>query len=105
MARSANCMASLLLYAFTPGWASTRYQAPSAHRESAGVRSPSTAGTDQGGAGAVGWSGWFCGQSGTRLGGGLITAQLANDMVRDHRNNPRSEEHTSELQSPVHLVC
>ena len=52
------------------------------------MRSPSTAGTDQGGAGAVGWPGWFCGQSGTRLGGGLITAQLANDMVRDHRNSP-----------------
>src|SRR5438876_1349893 len=42
-------------------------------------------------------------------GGGLITAQSANDIVRDHRYTPsllvRSEEHTSELQSPVHLVC
>ena len=88
MARSANCMASLLLYALTPGWASVRYQAPGSHRYSAGLRSFSSAGTDQAGAGEVGWPGWFSGQSGTRLAGGLMTAQLANDMVRDHRNRP-----------------
>ena len=43
---------------------------------------------DQAGAGEVGWSGWFCGQSGTRSAGGLMIEQLANNMVRDHRNNP-----------------
>ena len=52
------------------------------------MRSFSTAGRDQAGAGPPGRSGWFSGQSGTRLGRGLITAQLANDIVRDHRNSP-----------------
>src|SRR3974390_3647968 len=29
----------------------------------------------------------------------------ASQMVADHLAGPRSEEHTSELQSPIHLVC
>ena len=81
-------MASLLLYTLTPGWASCRYHAPGAQRYSAGVRSFIRALMDHAGAGPTGWSGWFSGQSGTRSAGGLITAQLANDMVRDHRNSP-----------------
>ena len=52
------------------------------------MRSFSSADTDHGGVGEVGWSGWFCGQSGTRSAGGLIIAQLANNIVRDHRNSP-----------------
>jgi len=40
------------------------------------------------GAGEVGWPGWCSGHSGTRSAGGLMTAQMANDIVRDHRNSP-----------------
>src|SRR5690348_17495327 len=32
------------------------------------------------------------------------SASASNSLV-DHRIRSRSEEHTSELQSPVHLVC
>src|SRR6267154_5707810 len=33
-------------------------------------------------------------------------AELANPWLHPHADRrPRSEEHTSELQSPVHLVC
>jgi hypothetical protein len=71
-----------------PGWASCWYHAPAAHRYSAGVRSFISALIDQAGAGPIGWSGWFSGHSATRSAGGLITAQLAKDMVRDHRNIP-----------------
>ena len=52
------------------------------------MRSPRRAGIDQAGADAAGWSGWFSGQSGASLAGGLMTEQLANNMVRDHRNSP-----------------
>src|SRR4051794_41592667 len=31
--------------------------------------------------------------------------RLAVDLARDDLRDVRSEEHTSELQSPVHLVC
>src|SRR5215471_5860801 len=40
------------------------------------------------GSGCARWPGWASGQSARRSAGGLITAQLANDMVRDHRNSP-----------------
>src|SRR6266478_62665 len=88
MARTANSVASLLLYALMPGWASDRHHAPGSHRYAAGLRPSSSADTDQAGAGEVGWPGWFCGQSGARSAGGLMMAQLANDMVRDQRNIP-----------------
>src|SRR5580658_10538790 len=88
MARSANFMARLLVYALIPGWAATEYHACGSHRYCSGVRSFSSAPMDQAGAGPVGWSGWFCGHRGSRSAGGLITAQLANDIVRDHRNSP-----------------
>jgi hypothetical protein len=52
------------------------------------VRWFTTASTDQGGVGPVGWSGWFSGHSGTRFAGGLMIEQFANDIVRDHRNRP-----------------
>src|SRR5579862_2413205 len=88
MARSANCMARLLVYPLIPGWAATEYQACGSHRYCSGVRSFSSAPIDQAGAGPAVWSGWFCGHSGSRSAGGLMTAQLANDIVRDHRNRP-----------------
>src|SRR5690348_17684643 len=37
-----------------------------------------------------------------RAGIHLVSIQRAIDVIAD---KPRSEEHTSELQSPVHLVC
>ena len=39
-------------------------------------------------AGRACWRGWFSGHSGRRSAGGLILAQLAKVMVRDHRNSP-----------------
>src|ERR1700731_4547596 len=88
MARSANFVASVLLYALMPGWASVWYHEPACHRKSAGVRSCSRADSGQGGAGEVGLSGCAAGQSACSSAGGLMIAQLANDMVRDHRNSP-----------------
>src|SRR5579863_8319300 len=88
MARSANCMARLLVYPLIPGWAATEYQACGSHRYCSGIRSFSSAPTDQAGADLVELSGWFCGHSGIRSAGGLMTEQLANDIVRDHRNSP-----------------
>src|SRR5438552_7475554 len=37
----------------------------------------------------------------------LVPREQEEDAVRDHlvAREPRSEEHTSELQSPDHLVC
>src|SRR5258708_28916626 len=44
-----------------------------------------------------------------RSGGGLVTRKGYRPRIRCWRNGvaiaPRSEEHTSELQSPDHLVC
>src|SRR2546422_7665234 len=39
--------------------------------------------------------------------GGRVSAQRVrrDDSGRGHRRNTRSEEHTSELQSRLHLVC
>src|SRR5438876_7754039 len=39
----------------------------------------------------------------TTLAGGY--ARRVEDTIKIHVNTIRSEEHTSELQSPVHLVC
>src|SRR2546422_6965281 len=36
---------------------------------------------------------------------GRMDAGLAHDAAEPHRRAPRSEEHTSELQSRLHLVC
>src|SRR5690348_10449518 len=36
---------------------------------------------------------------------GKITSRLVDTGQSVHAGQPRSEEHTSELQSPVHLVC
>src|SRR5438876_7740030 len=35
----------------------------------------------------------------------ILCWSRARDPCREHRARDRSEEHTSELQSPVHLVC
>src|SRR5690348_17938727 len=39
----------------------------------------------------------------------VVPARIVTEQVEDgldrRRERPRSEEHTSELQSPVHLVC
>src|SRR5437764_3338476 len=40
------------------------------------------------GSGWARWPGWALGHSAWRSAGGRITAQFANDMVRDHRNMP-----------------
>src|SRR5260370_34900012 len=88
MARTANCVASLLLYALMPGLVSSRHHAPGSHRYAAGLRSSSSADTDQAGAGEVGGPGWVWGQSGTRSGGGLTTGALANDRVGGQGNIP-----------------
>src|SRR3712207_8840645 len=40
-----------------------------------------------------------------RLGGGVGGAGDTGDVLRDLRRAPRSEEHTSELQSRQYLVC
>src|SRR5207244_12879632 len=40
--------------------------------------------------------------------GGVLAAQFERvhaDLLRQHVEDARSEEHTSELQSPDHLVC
>src|SRR5438876_7732082 len=36
---------------------------------------------------------------------GCVALIQSNQPLPDGRSNVRSEEHTSELQSPVHLVC
>src|SRR5690625_6504634 len=36
---------------------------------------------------------------------GMLTMGLVVDLVSEWTNDPRSEEHTSELQSRGHLVC
>src|SRR5690348_18209712 len=40
-----------------------------------------------------------------RLEGGALQIRHRRRVVDHHRYVVRSEEHTSELQSPVHLVC
>src|SRR5690348_17619998 len=56
----------------------------------------------------------FRSQHGWRIHGNVRIPSLGRTADRDDRRNyspaiarlrPRSEEHTSELQSPVHLVC
>src|SRR5438876_2233967 len=37
--------------------------------------------------------------------GGLFRPETVERLLREHSRGNRSEEHTSELQSPVHLVC
>src|SRR5438876_8983630 len=41
----------------------------------------------------------------SRLPSGRQVRAAAEHLYLRQRENPRSEEHTSELQSPVHLVC
>src|SRR5256885_15644263 len=40
-----------------------------------------------------------------RFGGPAALADVARDSLHADRHVPRSEEHTSELQSPCNLVC
>src|SRR5690348_17994263 len=40
-----------------------------------------------------------------RLASGQVGPQIAEPAPPERNVVPRSEEHTSELQSPVHLVC
>src|SRR5690348_11803193 len=37
--------------------------------------------------------------------GGILGGVIGNNVDVKKKKSPRSEEHTSELQSPVHLVC
>src|SRR5699024_11032304 len=39
------------------------------------------------------------------LGVGFFVANLLDQWIRKYANSPRSEEHTSELQSRIDLVC
>src|SRR5690348_17358945 len=36
---------------------------------------------------------------------GAVDLHVGDELSDDERHGDRSEEHTSELQSPVHLVC
>src|SRR5690348_17733949 len=49
----------------------------------------------------------FRSRSGSRCGSGSATEKIARNVrtFADRALVTRSEEHTSELQSPVHLVC
>src|SRR5207245_6010635 len=84
----ANCKASLLPRLFIPEWGPAHSHDRLSQRYAAGLRSLTRNCQDQAGTGERGTSGWFCGQSRVRLGGGLMIVQLANDMVRAHRNSP-----------------
>src|SRR5690242_18522833 len=101
MAAMANRSPSLLLAGLMPGCASVRHQTSGAHRYSAGSGSLSRCEMDQLGAGPGGGATERSrlGHSGTRSRGGLITAQLAKLVVRDHRKMP------SLLVSPKRPYC
>src|SRR5258708_11129201 len=45
------------------------------------------------------------GRGGTAIAGGFSLGRSGKSAARSRSTAPRSEEHTSELQSPDHLVC